>query len=280
MPLLSSDPEQARQAYATLETRTLSAEQRAARLQDILDRIGLGGMDQARQIELLRQRVANLEAENTRLQNQVQELTRQRTDIPLQTLIAALGLAAAVGEASMADRSVSSIAADLQAHVALRDGSPAITFQPPELGVIAQGLSSTAFEIVKIPPQSGVAAPRTLYVVLEEKQRVYTDPFWTPFPPAARIIAAITAVFASTGAWDFKYLAQAAAQIASLENNLANSVGANAPGESVAAYRSLVTVLQALANALIAKANPVAGDLYALTAALDTTTRAAKNLQP
>src|SRR5262245_6549489 len=179
MPLLTSDLDQARRAYDALESRARSAEELAAKLQaDNTRLLAQQGTFTVDPTVLLRQRVLDLEGENLGLRTQVDRLAQVKSDLPLQGFVESLGLAAALGEASMPDRAIASIKADLQTYLGPTDAGVGLRFQQPELGGQAAGLSSTSFEILKVPPQPGNAAPGNLYTVLQEMQQVYTDPAW------------------------------------------------------------------------------------------------------
>jgi hypothetical protein len=277
MPLFTDNIDQARRAYNAVESRAQSAEQRAMLLEAIVAALRAQAPDTT-DIALLRQRILDLEAENVQLRKQLEDLARVKADMSLQQFVESIGLAAAVGEASMPDRAIVAIAMTVQAYVSPSDSDVGIRFQQPELGALAVGLSSTSLEVAKIPPQAGVAAPRNLYAVMQEKQHVYSDPFWTRFEQAAQIVAEIAKVFANTGGWNASYLIQAAANIAAIEQDLVSAIAAAVPSETAAEYRAAVDALSALTSALSAKASPVAGDLFALSAALDTTTSAARKL--
>src|SRR5260370_41310043 len=103
--------EQARIAFNALEGRLQSVEQRAQTLQSALN--DLRGRQPLGPIEVqgLRQRIVDLEGDKAQLQTQVQQAVQAKADLSVQNFIAALGLAAAIGEATMPDRSISSISA-------------------------------------------------------------------------------------------------------------------------------------------------------------------------
>jgi len=276
MPLITNDIEQARTAYRALEARALSAERHVKVLQDRLAELTAKPAP-PHIIPVLRDHILRLEAENIRLRNQADEAARLKTDVSLQNLIQAFSLAAAVGEASMPDRAIASLSATVSAHIVPDSAGAGIRFQPPELGGIANGLSETCFVLAKAPPQVGAATPRNLYVVLEDKQRIYADPLWARFEQARHVVGAIVKILADTGTWSFRYLLQEAASLAELEKSLASAVNNAMPGELSSAYGVAVGALTKLTDALGKKPNPVAGDLLALSAALDATTRAAGN---
>lgn len=293
MPLVTNNIDEARFAYDAVERRALSAEQRADALQATVDRLAALQPISAVQASQLAQRAVDQEAASVQLRTQ--QAAAVSPDVLLDRFIASLGLAGALGEATMLDRAVGSIAATVQGYlvgVPGPDGAStvaALRFYQPEFGD-AGGAGSVSFEIAKTPPPHGVTAPRTLYAVLQHKQSVFTDPFWSRFAtaaqpsvePAQQVVIEIARVFANTGAWDFPFLVQEAAAIAALETSLATLVGGTAPPERVASYAAAVAALSSLVRALDpqVKAIPVAGDVLALAAALDATTRFAEALRP
>jgi hypothetical protein len=280
MPLRTDDILQARSAYDALEARALSAERRAAQLQALIAQLRKLPPPEVDVLALLRQRILDLEAENIGLRKQLDQLAQLKTDLMLQDFVAAMGLAAVIGEASMPDRSITSLAAKVQTYLAPADRGVGLRFQQPELGALAVGLSTTAFEVAKVPPAPGVPAPRSLYAVLQDKQHLLGEPFFSAFAPATQALVKIAEMFANTGAWRFEYLAQAAAGLAASERDLASLLAQKLGSDAVAANVSSVEALAALADSLTGKANPVAGDLLALGSALDLTTSSLRSLVP
>ncbi|HTS54306.1 MAG TPA: hypothetical protein VMH26_13610 [Burkholderiales bacterium] len=280
MPLRTDSLAQARTAYGALEARAQSAERRAEQLQALVTELRKVPPAEVDVVALLRQRILDLEAENIRLRTQLDQLAQLKTDLPLQNFVAAMGLAAAIGEASMPDRSIASMTTKVQAYLAPAGQGVGLRFQQPELGAFAVGLSTTAFEVAKIPPAAGVQAPRSLYAVLQDKQQVLADPFFARFAAATQVQVKIAELFANTGAWNFAYLLQGAAAMAAQERELAKLLAQQVSPGAVAAYAAAVDALAALAESLAGKANPVAGDVLALASALDLATGSLKTLLP
>jgi uncharacterized protein YhaN len=293
VPLYTDNIDEARAAYQALELRTQTAEKRLAIVQSALNHSVLQQSISDAEARRLRQEVVNSEAAKVTLQLQVQKLEQQniQTDVTLEAFIASLGLALAVGEASLPDRAISSASASLQSYFALKAGSSTVGLrlpQPESAGF--EGLSNASFDLAKIPPPLGSAKTPNLYAVLEEKQRVYSDPSWSriaaaPAASAAAVSATtglvgeITRVLASTEAWRFSFLVAEAAAIASGEQNLVASLTAVYP-EPAAAYQAAIHDLSALCAQLGAKAMPTAADFYSLASALDATTILAKKINP
>jgi hypothetical protein len=264
MPLATDDIGRARTAYALLEERARSAEARAGAAESRLADVG-------KLLILLRQRVADLEAQSAAQQQQIEALTRLRADATLSRFISALGLAVAIGEASMTDRVIPDLTAGLAAYLVPTDGEPAIRFQQPELGAIAVGLSTASVHLVKTPPPPGSPAPLPLSSVLAAKQATYSDPRWRRFADATQIVAAATATLADPASWSFRFLASQAAAIAAREAALAAALP---DSSAVTGYRDATGALQDLTAALVAKPDPIAADLTLLASALDATTQA------
>ena len=280
MPLRTDDLPQARTAYGALEARAQSAERRAEQLHALVTELRKLPAAEVDVVALLRQRILDLEAENIRLRTQLDQLAQLKTDLPLQNFVAAVGLAAAIGEASMPNRSIASMATKVQSYLAPAERGVGLRFQQPELGAFAVGLSTTAFEVAKVPPAPGVPAPRSLYAVLQDKQQVLADPSFARLAPATQVQVKIAELFANTGAWHFDYLVQAAAAMAAQERELGKLLAQQVPGAAAAAYGAAVDALAALADSLNGKPNPVAGDLLALASTLDLTTGSLKSLLP
>jgi hypothetical protein len=90
----------------------------------------------------------------------------------------------------------------------------------------------------------------------------------------------VAKVFAAIGGWSFPYVLQEASTIAGLETTLAGLLTGVTPAAAVTAYTSSVQALTTLTQTLAARSTYVAGDLYALTAALDATTTLASAVIP
>lgn len=289
MPLITNSIDEARLAYTALEGRAVSAEQRADALQTTVERLQAAQPILAEVADRLSQRTVDQEAVNAQLR--AQQAGQVSPDTPLDHFIASFGLAAVLGEATMADRAVASVAATVQGYFvapAAASAAPALRFYQPEFG--APGTAGSAsFQITKTPPAAGVAAPRTLYTVLRDKQAMFDDPYWVrfvtaavpPSQPARSLVVEIAKVLAAAGAWDFVFLVQGAAAIAALETALAALVAGAVPSPRAASYAAAAAALAALVAALApnVKTAPVAGDVYALAAALDATTGIAGTLR-
>lgn len=292
MPLITDNILEARAAYAALELRAQSAEQNAAVLQVTISNLSSAQQAQAQSANLLTQYTVGQVQTNAQLT--AQQAGQVSPDLTLDNFIASLGLAAALAEASMPDRAINSLSTSVQGYLTFAAGSDGISkvaglrLYQPELGG-PTALATTSFEIAKVTPQPGAPAPRTLYVVLQDKQYVFGGPFWTQFisgsppsPPAQQIVVEIAKMFANVGAWTFPFLIQGATAITGFETTLSTLLGGAAPSERVAAYVTVVGALSNLVKALdpAARSNFVAGDLFALAAALDATTKIANTLRP
>ena len=226
-----------------------------------------------------RQRILDLEAENVSLREQVERLQQVRADLPLAGLVQSVGLAAVLGEATMRDRVVSSISVSAQTYLVTSEGGVGVRFQPPELAERPEGLSTTSFELAKVPAAEG-AAPRSLYAVLEDKQRLYGLEPWSGFDDAVPLVTELARLLADAGTWSVPLLARAAATVAQLERKLATAAVPGRPADSIRAFRDAIGALGELAKELSSKPVPVGGDALRLAAALDATTAAAARLTP
>jgi hypothetical protein len=286
MPLIAFNLDQARSAYSALELRASAAELHISTLQNTVDTLKAAQATVVDRAALLTQYTVAQAQSNAQLV--AQQTSQVSPDISLESFIGTLGLAVALGEASMPDRAVNSVKATLQAYLTFDTGADGVSksvgvrFYQPELGQ-ATALMTASFEIAKVPPAPGVPAPRSLYNVLQSKQALYTSPFWMQFSagtppaaPAAQIIAAISATFGAIGGWTLPFLIGQASTIATLETTLAARVAATGQADAVAAYSSAVQALSSLVASLSQRAAYVAGDLYALSTSLDATTRAAQ----
>ena len=286
MPLVTDNIEEARVAYNALEGRAQSAEQLAQTLQSALTNEIAREPVTFRVSEILRQHTLDREADNAQLTSQLQQALVVKADLPLQSFIASIGLASALGEATMPDRSISSVAATLQTHLQLAESVIGLRFFQPGIDRDSATLCTTTVQLAKVTPQPGVPAPRNLYTALEDKQSVYANAFWSKFvttppsQPAADAEAAIALLLANAGVWTFANVLQATIAIATLEKSLSVLVSAAQPGTAATSFASAVNDLFVLTASLQITALPVAGDLLALTAALDNVTSAARALLP
>jgi len=287
VPLITNDIEQARQAYAALEARAVSAEQRAEALSAALQEAGAppiatvgGHVGVIKEIppEVLKQHILNIETQKIDLQTKLDTVQQAKSDTTFQNFVQAVALAAAIAEAAMPDRAIPSISAKLQSYISPADTGVGVRFLPPELaapsnlfGSPAAQLTTTSFEVTKVPPPVGAPVTPTLYAVLQQIQRIFADPFWSRLPNAAQVVAEAGKALATSGGWSFAYIVTAAGAIAGQEKSVASSMtAAMAPAEKIAAFSAAVDRLQQLVNSLTpaAKATPVVGDLYALSTAL------------
>jgi hypothetical protein len=276
MPLFTDRIEQARESYGLLEARFSDSQARAQRTQKSLDGLLSRYSASQEEINLLKQKVLDLEAQNFKLKEQVDRLEKLRADLPFQKLIESLGLSAALGEATMTNRALSTLAVSVQTYVNMEGGAMSLRFHQPEFGSGTGVLSTSSFELAKVPPQPGVPSPRSFYAGLQEKQRVYSHPFWSSLKPASQLVTELALTLAETSEWNVPYLARRVGNVASFEKSLSTLVASEVKPEAVADLEASVDALAQLAGTLQTKASPVAGDLYALAAALEDTTRAAK----
>jgi hypothetical protein len=220
-----------------------------------------------RELRLLQQRVVDLEGENFALRQQVERLEQLRADISLSGFVHSLALDVALGEATMPDHVVTPVAISANTYLVPSGDGIGLRFHTPELGD-ATALSSTSLELAKVPAPDG-RAPRSLYAILQHKQLAYAAAAMSGDLEGA-LVAEVGKVLAESGAWTVPFLAGAAGRIGELEQKLAESTGAEERSRAAAA-------LVELARTLVDRLRFVAGDLYALAAALDATTPAGES---
>ena len=95
MPLITDDIFEARAAYASLEVRTLTAEQNVSLLQNTIGNLAAGQQSTAQSAATLRQFSAGQIQSNSQLLSQASQTISP--DISLESFIASLGLSAAMG---------------------------------------------------------------------------------------------------------------------------------------------------------------------------------------
>jgi len=291
MPLITDDIFEAREAYSAMEYRALAAEQNASVLRVTVDNLTSAQQLIKQNADLLTGFAARQIGANTTLATQLKaQVVQTPPDVTLDKFIGALGLAVAMAEASMADRVTNTVSVTVPAYLTFTnqpDGSTTtgLRLYQPEFGSPG-ALATISFELAKVAVEPNLPAPRSLYLVLQDKQAQFSDPFWIQFSngsppasPAGQIIAEISKIFTACGQWTFPFLVQEASTIANLESALSNLVGKAAPPVPTSAYRSAVGALCQLTGALSSRTDFVAGDLFALASALDLTTQISSTLR-
>lgn len=283
MPLITENIDEARLAFTSMEARANSAELRANVLQNAVSKLQGQLVINAQLASVLTQQTADQEANNAQLLTQ--QSAQVSPDIPLTSFIASIGMAAALGEATMPDRAIPSVTTSVTAYFT-QDGG--IRFYQPEFGDPG-GFGTTTFTIVKTPAPAGGPAPRNLYTVLQYAQTVFDNPFWAKFvnpgppptQPAQLIVTEVGQILTNAAGWNFPYLVQEIGTVAALEGSLGQLLSAGLTSTAVPAFTSSVQALSALSKALDpnVKPVPVVGDLLALTAALDATIRIADTVR-
>jgi len=290
MPLITTDLLQAKSAYAGLELRALAAQQNAVTLQATVDHLSAVHANLIDSVRLQGEFTAAQVATNgTLTANQAGAVS---PDLTLDNFIAALGLSIALAEATMPDRSINSVSATVQSFLTFAPGPdgktpvPGLRLYQPELGA-STALATTSFDLAKTTPSPGVAAPRSLYTVLQSMQTVFADPFWSKFTtgtpvtaPAQQIVAETVKVFSAIGGWSFPYILQEATTIASSQTTLAGLIAGVTPAGPVVAFTASVATLTTLVQSVTARTQHVAGDLFAVASALDAATNLAEAILP
>jgi hypothetical protein len=288
VPLITTDIHVAAAAYTNLELLSDSTQRNVVTLQASLDAISAQHLQLIDTVRVQSDLTTTLIPANATLTaNQAAAVS---PDVTLDNFIAALGLSIALAEATMPDRAINSVQASVQSYLTITQGAnntkvAGMRLYQPELGN-PSALTTTSFELAKTTTPDA-PAPRSLYTVLQAKQAAFDDSFWTKFSsgtppaqPAAEIVIEVSKVFAAMGGWSFPYVLQEVTTIASLETTMAGLLAAATPGPAVTAYTSSVQKLTTLTQTLAARSTYVAGDLYALVAALDATTTLASAVIP
>jgi hypothetical protein len=289
MALITNNIYEARSAYASLEKLTQASQQNVVTLQATVDNLTAVHAQLVDSVRLQGEFTASQISTNGQLT--AQQATAVSPDVSLDNFIASLGLSIALAEATMPDRTINGVQATVQSYLTFSAGPDGVTKVPglrlyqPELGE-PTALATTSFELAKTV-SANTPAPRSLYTVLLAKQGAFSDPLWAKFSsgnppsqPAASIVGEVGKVFSMIGNWSFAYLLTEAAVIAGLETTLAGLLAGAAPQDAVAAFTASVQSLTDLIKAIGARSLHVAGDLFALATALDTTTTRAAALIP
>jgi hypothetical protein len=285
MPLVTNNMFEARTAVSDLELRAQSSQQAVVTLQATVDRLSTVQATLSDSMRLQSAFTATQLAVNGTLN--AQQAAAVSPDITLDNFIAALGLSLALAEATMPDRTINSVSATVQSFLTFNPGPDGVTKVPglrlyqPELGA-PTALATTSFDLAKTVSGTNAQTPRSLYAVLQFAQSVFAGAFWTQFTtgnpptqPAQQIVAEVVKIFAAIGGWSFPYLLQEATTIATLETTLSSLIASAKPSGPAAAYASSVAALSTLTQTLAARSTHVAGDLFALTSALDASTNLA-----
>ena len=193
-------------------------------------------------------------------------------EIPIQRVVDSIGLAAAIAEASMPDRVIGTLAASVTSHLRTSAGQLAARLPVPQLDGPTNSLSTVNFEVSRVPPAGDAAMPRSIFIILEEKQAIYGDPRWAGLAQASEVVLRVSIAMGNTGSWTWDSLLADVRGIAEAERALAAQLAGPLGPEYIAAADRAVSLVQALAG----KPNPVAGDVWSISAALEGTTRLAR----
>ncbi len=282
MELFAANLDEARSAYAALSLRAQSAEATVATLQATVTSLNAIVPSMAAQnLQISRYAVAQLQANAQLATEQAQQVS---PDVTLDAFVRALGLAAAVSEATMPDRTISELSATLQTYLTLGsspDGSTSVGLRlyQPELGA-PTATATLSFALAKVSPAAGSSAPPNLYSVMSAKQAVFSNSFFAAYPSAAQVVTEATNALAAVSSWTFPYLIQESSAIAGFETTLAAALVQSMGNGIAQTYEAAVKVLSAQTAALSAASDHAAGDVYALAGALDATTRLAQAVVP
>jgi hypothetical protein len=276
MPLVTTDLDQARLAYSALEMRAAAADQRIS----VLERAVAGARDGAPPsaptggVGVLLQRIADLEGQNQTLLARLDDATKAVAEIPIQRVVDSIGLAAAIAEASMPDRVIGALAASVTSHLRSNAGQLAARLPLPQLDGPSNSLSTVSFEVSRVPPTGEAAMPRSIFITLEEKQAIYGDARWAGIRQTAGVVLQVSIAMGSIGSWTWDSLLADVQRVAAAERALAAQLAGPLTAEYLAAADRAMSLIQALTG----KPNPVAGDVWSISAALEETTRLARQL--
>jgi hypothetical protein len=223
--------------------------------------------EELEQLPLLRRRVVDLEAENIELREQLEQVGRSRAELPFAGLVDSVGLAVALGEATMPAHAISSVSMSAQAFLVPNGDGVGVRFQPPELADRAVGQSTATFELAKVPGE-GPAIP-SLYAVLHEKRRLYSGAPFASGKDGKQLALELSRTLGAADSWTVEFLARQAEAIATLERRFTGTARSGLAADARAAADEVL----ALADRL-RRRRPVAGDIYALAAALRASTSA------
>src|SRR5258708_79709 len=107
MPLITDNIFEARASYTPLEVRSAAAEQNVSLLTNTLANLTVVQQSTAQSARILKDFSINQLQDNSQLN--VQHAAAVSPDITLDSFIASLGMATALGEASMPDRTIPSV---------------------------------------------------------------------------------------------------------------------------------------------------------------------------
>lgn len=265
MPLYAQSIDEARGAYDVLEVRAVNAELHASILQRRLDEIAIHEPLTIRESRILGDSVLATVAQNSVIERQRDDAVATKADISLQGFVASVGTTLTIAEQTMPDRAIPTASGSIRSGIVLENGAIGLRLWQPELAGMV--MSTTTFNIVKIPSSGNVPAPR-LFTVLQDKLALFGTSRWTALSPTPALLVATSALLGEAGSWTFASIVAAANTIASNESGLATA-------STSVVFRAATATLRALATTLVGKATPVAGDVEALVTALAATTAAA-----
>jgi hypothetical protein len=203
--------------------------------------------------------------------------------ISVQNLVGSIGLSAALGEATLADRALGTLSVSAQMMVvAVEQNSVSVQFPSPATPLPSDNLSTVTVVLDRMPAAAGHSDPPTLYHVLAAKQALYGGADWFASDQAKAIVAACTAALAQAAGWTFASVLSTADTVTTSEQSLAAALSARQPVPAgTPAYASAADASRHVIDGLkSASSPPVAADLAALCSALHNVTVAAAGVVP
>ena len=290
--MADADPSEAlRIENAALRLRVAMAEQQLARLRAAAPKGGEGveaGVLIAVPVHPVRdpvvaQRLTDLETANAALVLRLKGPPPPPAGVSVQILVESLALSAALGEATLADRTIGSLTMSTQLQlVELGQGSVSVQFPSPSTPLPSDALSTLTVALDRTPPGPGDPDPPTLYRILADRQALYSTGGWWDTDQGKAIVAACTKALAEASGWTFASVLSTADAITTSEQALAAALGGRQPPPAgTSDYAAATASSRQVVDALKAKTTaPVAGDLAALSAALHAVSVAASGVTP
>jgi hypothetical protein len=233
--------------------------------------------DDREQLRLLRGQIAELLSENVALQQQVAELEREKAEMGVDSLTAALVRAVRLAEEAIAIEAIpgqqyviSQFEAALNGVINVRDGNVVINLPQPNQILDANKLGRMQINLARTPAALGSNSVETLRRTLEEAQAIFSG--WSRKEGATRVQDLLTrtsyllSIRTQSGQMEFLQVAQALAQVALL---LASELP---PSTAVQNFRVAATQLAGLLRPLLVAGRAESGDLAQLATALEQLT--------
>jgi hypothetical protein len=220
--------------------------------------------DAETELKLLRAQIGRLITENLALRQQVDQLIRQKAEMPVQAIAEAAMRSVMAAEDAMAreasgDRryTIPEIEASIRGVVVAREGAIALRVPSPEQPVSPAILGSVHVTVAQVPPPIGsvprdvIAPTRALESALERAQALFAG--WAGrrgATGAEEVVAAVTQVLGTVPEWKLDDLRTGLESVIDAAAALAEKMAGRAPRRVVdaclAASRELREVLRSV----------------------------------